>query len=663
MSEKVENEREEREEREMVDHWNHEHPLTLVEAPRGEYCSGCLTLFRRGETYYRCSQECWYGVKLHEDCAEAPRKIRHAMHPQHTLAQQFNIDVVRQCSICQLSVCGIFYRCTSAECAYVMHIRCAQGSDMMYPAEDGEEQQSSSGGGRTHPSHPKHQLLFLRRSSSFKCDACGTTHAKGSSYLCTRDDCQHWIHERCASLPQNIQREEHPHSLSLSFHVPPQYLRYGYRCEVCRKRLVTKHWVYHCELCSYVVHLTCAFIKSPHTTREKGIMVFPINDVAVGEDLIGASVKRQGVDAHTLILDHHDVVDYKFHHHKLTLVSSSSSSSFQEEENGDDDDDEEDYSCRKSELTCNGCITPIFLKQTSSSSSSSSSSKDCYYYMRCSISSCKYYLHLACFQLPPQISSLPLLHQHENENENDHSLVLQSGDNRKPWEWAYCRVCWKYTNGLYYACTKCDNGFSVDIKCASMLATIYHAAHPPHPLNLLSREDTRRQSYDICDGCNGLMYGGMYACGTCDFIVHFQCAVLPASTLSRRWDKHHPLLLTHDATLNRPGDFYCNQCEQEMNPKRWMYHCRDCDLSFHPHCLKTTSGWFRNIKFGQKFLIHRAHCHTLTYQILTTKRRCDVCGQDRHEAIGFHCASCNFFLCFQFCAENMIKDGNIEAVD
>ncbi|XP_047957579.1 uncharacterized protein LOC125203306 [Salvia hispanica] len=402
-------------------------------------------------------------------------------------------------------------------------------------------------------------------------------------------------------------------------------------------------------------------------------MEFPINDVAVGEDLIGAFLRRQGVDAHTLI-PHHDVVDYKFHHHKLTLVSSSASSSLQEEEDEEnsDDDDEEDYSCRKSELICDACITPIFLKQTSSTSSSSSScsgsssSKD-YYYMRCSMRSCKYYLHLACFHLPHQISSLPLLHQHENENENenenDHSLVLQSGDKHKPWKSTYCGVCCTHTNGLYYACTKCDDGFKVDIKCASMPETIYHAAHHPHTLNLLSKEDTEMRASDTsCDGCNDYFWfsNNSYACGSCDYIVHFECAVLPASNTSGRWDKHH-LLLMHDATLNRPGDFYCNQCEKQMNPKRWMYHCRSCDISFHPRCLVTTSGGFRNIKFGQKYVIAGAHRHTLTFQILTTKRHCDVCREYRHGWQGFYCAPCMFFLCY-YC-KKMIEDGNIEAVD
>ncbi|XP_047962174.1 uncharacterized protein LOC125207008 [Salvia hispanica] len=661
MSGKVENEleeEEEEEERKMLNHWHNEHPLSLVVIGRYYNCDGCTGTFRRGEKGYRCSQECLDDVILHEDCAEAPRKIRHAMHPQHTLTQQFSSprDRETRCSICQDDLRRILYRCTSTECTFKAHIRCARGSDMMCAAEDEERSIIH------HPSHPSHELKLLRRSCAFKCDACGTIGSSCSSYTCLDVDCQYWIHERCASLPRTVRREDHHHSLSLSFHVPPQYLKYNYRCEVCRKFLTSKHWIYHCELCSYAVHLTCAFTKYIPTMREQGIMQFPISDGVVGEDLIGAFLRRQGVDTHTtnsLILDHQDDVDYKFHHHKLRLVSSSSSSSFQEEENGDDDDDEEDYSCRKSELICDGCITPIRLKQTSSSSSSSFSGSK---YMRCSIRSCKYYLHLACFRLPTQLPSLPLLHRH------DHNLVLRSGDKHTPWKETFCSVCFIYTNGLYYTCAKCSR-FRVDIKCASMPETIYHAAHPPHPLNLLSLQDLDRRgpTPTECDAdCEHFICGirSSYACSACDFVVHLRCAGLPTSSASCRWDKRHPLLLMHDATLNRPGEFYCDGCETIMNPRSWMYRCRSCDVSFHPGCLLTTTGRWRKIKFGQRYTAAGAHCHALTYQILTTKRRCNVCGEDQHEDRGFYCALCIFFICLGVhCGQKLIQDGKLEALD
>lgn len=40
---------------EMVDHWSHEHPLTLVDPGRRDVCYSCGQLFSSGEQAYGCS--------------------------------------------------------------------------------------------------------------------------------------------------------------------------------------------------------------------------------------------------------------------------------------------------------------------------------------------------------------------------------------------------------------------------------------------------------------------------------------------------------------------------------------------------------------------------------------------------------------------------------
>ncbi|XP_047963673.1 uncharacterized protein LOC125208141 [Salvia hispanica] len=614
----------------MFDHWMHEHPLTLVETQRGDQCYGCEQPFSSGEQAYGCSKRCWDSKlfrdsKLfHEECVSMARKIQHPLHPQHILIQkrhQFWWERERhslKCEWCERCIWGICYRCTSSGCKFQMHLRCAQGGDVVDATKDDDDEQRRAV--IHHPSHPKHELKLLRRWCSFKCNACGTTR-KGSSYTCINEACQYWIHERCASLPLTIERKDHHHSLSLSFHVPLEYIKFDYKCDVCSKFLFPQYWVYHCQLCRYIVHIQCAFNKPPRTIKNdadapnrKDTIHLPTDEMV--EVLITPFVMKQR-GGRTLIPPIIPRVDdlvnakYKFRHHrhKLTLVSSSPHDHQIEE---DEEEDEENYG-KRSELICDGCLTPI----------SSSSRK--YYYLSCG--ECKYNLHMACFHLPPRISSLPI-------HEDDHRLLLQSSNKLKPWKYQNCSVCEYDMNGLFYACVRCD--FKVDVKCACMPDTIHHTAHPKHLLKCSSN--------------------------SCDFIVHLRCVLLPASVTSSRWDKHHQLPLTYNATLNRPGDFYCDQCETQMNPKRWMYHCRHCDISFHPDCFKTTSGKWRNIKMGQEYENDEAHPHTLTFQLLTTKRRCDICDEDRHEQEGFHCASCNFFVCLKNCGKEMIRKGDMKAV-
>ena len=203
--------------RKMVEHGSHEHPLTLVESCRRGACRGCHRPISSGDQVYECSRKCWNSGLLHEECAELPRKMRHALHPQHTLSQEWT-KVYMTCSICRtyrIYTNGMLYRCTSEGCKFVLHYGCAVKDAASYDYEDEDDRRMKI----SHPSHPKHELKLLRRDCSFKCNACGTT-SKESSYTCTADACQYWIHERCASLPQN-HRKGRPRSQSLPLFLCP----------------------------------------------------------------------------------------------------------------------------------------------------------------------------------------------------------------------------------------------------------------------------------------------------------------------------------------------------------------------------------------------------------------------------------------------------------
>ncbi|XP_047956589.1 uncharacterized protein LOC125202264 isoform X1 [Salvia hispanica] len=254
-------------EEETIDHWSHEHPLTLVEARGKDYCYGCERRFGNGEHAYGCSiNGCKYSNLLHEECAVVATEIRYPLHhPQHILNQRLARNSIRSsCGICGRMVSSIGYRCTSSGCWFLMHQRCAQGEGVIDATTTHNDEQRR--GIIHHPSHPNHELKPLRRRFSIKCDACGTTH-RDSSYICTKDDCQYLIHQKCASLPQDLKREDHHHSLSLSFHVPLEYIRYDYKCDVCSLSFLPNYWIYHCPLCRYIVHVKCAFNKPLRITE------------------------------------------------------------------------------------------------------------------------------------------------------------------------------------------------------------------------------------------------------------------------------------------------------------------------------------------------------------------------------------------------------------
>ncbi|KAL1564054.1 hypothetical protein AAHA92_06459 [Salvia divinorum] len=610
------------EEEVILDHFMHEHPLVLTETIVESICDSCRRRFY-GELGYSCSKKCGSDFVLHEECAEMPRNITHPTHPpQHTLTQK---KMAGNCAVCETNMRGeVGYHCSNSACEFHLHLRCASSMGVLYVVPDLNHS-------TTHPSHPQHQLRLWRRpgrSCSFRCDACGTREM-GSSYVCVA--CQYWIHESCAALSVTARFPHHHHSLSLDFHFPIEYAVFNFKCDLCRKPLMRKHWVYHCRLCRYVVHIKCAIMASStpnaldneaDASEDEDVIRFPINDIA--DELIRSFVRRVGeTNADDEIING----QYKFHSHDhhFSLVSSSSSSHENEEkeENSDDDDDDDLFYGETSVLSCDGCTAPIHHQKSN-------------YY------SCvegKNFLHSVCFRLPQTFTpSHPLHPQHMSP------LMLQTCPKL---DTIKCSICKFYTNGLFYSCAECD--FKADIKCASLPPTIKHQAHSQHRhhLKLVESKNYKDSLHIRCIGCNDfLMHRGaiFYSCQRCEFVLCCTCVLLPASDDTRYLDQH-ALPLAFNAAVDHPEKFYCDECEQEMNPKSWMYNCRHCDTSFHPECINTVSGYCRNFKFGQEFSIQPLHGHPLRLERLIRKLRCHICGRKEKNDLGFQCASCNFFAC------------------
>ncbi|KAL1534307.1 hypothetical protein AAHA92_30496 [Salvia divinorum] len=625
-------------------HMLHEHPLSLIpdSAKKSDYtpwCYGCLRYFLPGDATYGCSIRCAFRWLLHKECMEMPGEIMHPLHPSHPLTlcnPDYYLFQSTKCAVCGEYAFGLWYRCSQGGCeGLLIHLGCAGFHSDKQPQME-------------HPSHPQHQLQFSKKLTVFPCDACGS-YEKGNSYICTL--CDYLVHESCALLPLSAHFPRHhpAHSLSLAFSLPSEYIIYEFDCAICSLTLPLRRWVYHCHLCRYVVHLNCATSTFDNDNEnaiddEKEATNFPIAVDDMYEEIIRPFVKRQ---REQILVPHHDHGNqniggkYSFsnHPHLLTfttfsaLLSSSSSSSHghykkddEEEEEEEDDEVDLDYVLR-SKLKCDGCTLDIYEKKQTDDEYENG-------YMSCD--ECRYFLHLSCFNLPLHIPSLPI------HPFNDHSLTLLNAAMLT--DWIFCVICQTYVNGLYYACTYKYCIFEIDIKCASLPNTIKHAAHPRHDYLKLVMRDHRPGGF--CVNCYRFIVSraGQFKCNSCRFRVCGECVMLPATNKHRL--ENHLLPLTYDARVNRPGEFYCSSCEGQMDPRSWMYHCRDCDQSFHPKCFPATSGEYGNIKFGtQQYVISNIHDHHLRFQIITKKKRCDLCHQDSYDVPGFQCVSCYFVVC------------------
>ncbi|CDP07683.1 unnamed protein product [Coffea canephora] len=166
--------------------------------------------------------------------------INHFSHP-HPLQlsncqsqQGFSANL---CSGCKLEASGIVYSCTM--CNYFLHQKCSQMPQKI-----------------THPFDQNNHVLSLLPKPAypggiFNCDAC-SQQGNGFCYHC--QTCGIDLHILCASMPMAFTHQSHHHQLNLTF--SPPYPNKAFSCDICKMN-GHNHWLYHCSICQFDVHLTC----------------------------------------------------------------------------------------------------------------------------------------------------------------------------------------------------------------------------------------------------------------------------------------------------------------------------------------------------------------------------------------------------------------------
>ncbi|KAM7530218.1 hypothetical protein LguiB_033628 [Lonicera macranthoides] len=462
------------------------------------------------------------------------------------------------------------------------------------------------------------------------CDGCRESVILGSAAAYGCNECKYILHKKCAELTKEINHPmhlEHP----LTLHSRPPYESSECICNICRIQ-DWKWFTYHCSICEFDVHLSCALLvedviiheghhhpltfvpryfahlkcatleKKPLMLRssedyfDSDLMNFPLPDKSI--DLISRLVKSTTLEVvNDVVRD--QLIDFS-HDHPLILVEVQSNDA--------------EIMINK-EVQCHGCVQPVSVP---------------FYTCR----DCNFFLHKCCAELPEKIFRHPLHPQHPLSLYSTKYLFTY-------WE---CDLCKKYFSGFYFFCQTCN--FRLDVQCACLPKAINHDAHN-HPLKLEAQSSSSR----ICSGC-GLEFapGSKYECGTCgEFELGSHCASLPR-TFKHEWDRH-PLTLSYPPFSYHPDEFICEICEEDIHPNYWLYHCRQCDQSFHTKCIKPFD-WYSKVKFGGTLEVEN-HPHPLVFVRKSKNKKspsiCSQCGRSRDGYPVLECAPCNFQLCIKCC--------------
>ncbi|XP_063937043.1 uncharacterized protein LOC108194965 isoform X1 [Daucus carota subsp. sativus] len=589
-----------------MEHFSHpKHLLILREDDdfrENDICCVCNKPVLASPTYICTSSDhsdC-QSFYLHKSCAELPTIIDHHKHNQHPLTLLARPDEYI-CDVCSRLV-KFAYACE--ECTVDVCVFCGLEQRVL-----------------CHEGHQQHKLTLMNREALFKCDACGEED-KDSSYVCTT--CEFWIHKTCALSPYIIPTQAyHHHPLFLIYSIPQMHRQFERECNICHEVVYNINWMYYCHKCTYFVHMRCAMssdtvpivtdTEAADIDDETVLLQFPLPHEESLFDLIITQCGKFQVDlqgegeSSTPIPDNPHIIEGHWSHenHQLEQLQFATS-------NDDNDDNDDD----RRVMICNGCIQPITDTHPS--------------YYACV--QCGFFLHSFCAtKLPPELP------RGASSFHPSHSLVLYMSD--QFYGYVDCEVCGYCTNGFYYKCEDCD--IKIDIRCAFLPKRIKHRSHKRHSLV------QRPFSNSICSVSNLKITNGVeYACETCSsFQIHIDCVIYP-SRMNHRYD-------LHAVTLREPpffyeGVFYCEICEEQVNNQRLLYHCDECDHSFHHYCLR----WYESFKFGG--IINRIiqeQPHALALVLKRTARDksplyiCGICEEGYNFLFFFECGGCGFLVC------------------
>ncbi|WOG90425.1 hypothetical protein DCAR_0209669 [Daucus carota subsp. sativus] len=600
-----------------LEHFSHpEHPLRLKEDVVVEANATCSVCDESviGSPTYTCSSnnigcESFY---LHKSCAQLPTEIVRPMkdpHPLALLPRPYGCS----CDICGRRNLKFAYAC--ADCNFDICVICgAVSQDRVI----------------SHQGHPEHTLTLQRR-ALFSCDAC-FEETKDYSYVCL--PCDFWIHKKCAASPPIIPTPAyHHHPLTLIFSIPVEHRYFPRRCTICKEWIPILSWSYYCKKCTFFVHLKCSTSTISFRSMEENVIVdndsdavqFPLPGVESLFDLIITQyikfqVEIQGGDENRATIstvndDPHIILGHWSHEeHPLELLQ------FTISVDHNDDDDNNDNDADKKALICDGCVQPITMSHPS--------------YYACI--ECGFFLHSFCANKLP--SELPAgaspFHPH-------HSLLLNQ--RLEFYNLVQCGFCKSITNGFYYECKTCD--IKVDIRCVFLPTRIRHQSHKHH--SLIQRPSTRK----ICSVSGiSITHTLVYACETCrSFEISVDCAFYP-NRMKHKYDDHS--LILRLPPFFYEGVFYCQICEEQVNNQLWLYHCDECDQSFHNYCLCS----YFNGKLGgtiERIIDNQTHKLALVIKQITRANSppfsCAFCGRGYIMMFFFECQGCGFLACIFCC--------------
>ncbi|KAL0714841.1 hypothetical protein Bca4012_021820 [Brassica carinata] len=494
--------------------------------------------------HYYCT-EC--DLEFHNRCAKFPRKMIHPYHPQHSLTFTFlNHETGIMADTKHSTFVNFLYLSDLDMSQYLKSIGIRQKPDTMFDT----------------------------------CTWCG--HALGEWFYCC-SICNFSLDLNCATNipPLTIQNpKSHHHSLTL---FPRPLLS---ACDACGLINVLEP-SYACYQCSYVVHKSCIDLprvikitRHPHRLYHTPSLPAKVTPCRV-------CYKNVDIKYGQYSCNHEDcsyVVHSKCATHKK--VWDGKELEWEDEESYQPEDFAsfktvgdnliehishphhylrlEKHDGGDSEKQCHACIRPI---------------NTCHDFYNCI--KCDFFLHEVCANLPRKLGHA--LHRHP--------LFLDTDPLGDMYEETGCSACTRFSSGFRYKCIERGCSFKLDINCILVPECFTHNSHEEH-LVFISTSYSYEDGELICQGCKERIHKNDHLhCTLCKYALCYKCATIP-NEIYHKYDEH-PLSLCYGET--GVGDlWWCEVCEERLDPTEWFYTNRECCTTIHHKCLFRDSAYMKS---------------------------------------------------------------------
>ncbi|KAH7515302.1 hypothetical protein FEM48_Zijuj10G0012300 [Ziziphus jujuba var. spinosa] len=564
-------------------------------------CRACGLKIGYNELVLKCSGlNCMYYLHVH--CFRLPKKMKHPLHPQHTLtllegpqlpkvdpkvddainlAPGRHISSTRfHCNACQHSFTNKFVLHCKQCPEFNLDIGCAYiNPNFKFDGHD-------------------HLLAYIDsyRGLRDRCAVCNALFGfRGKVYRCV--DCNFNVHKACLSLPLSVDYEDHVHPFTLITSLNEDEDG-KYYCDVCEERREPNHGLYCCVECgpSFVAHFECVLPPSYTEGNPPWMSNFPrvIKLMAESRALFLATAgENQLISKLDMKIEKmremlKQLLDER-HRENVTEKLDKLEKSNAEAEGH--------YYLINHPLQPQHPLNPRL--DTNQFECSFCGKTTTYQFFHCA--RCDFYLDLFCYHFFRDVFRDKLrdyyfqhfLHGPETSNYNiiSHHLspcaiTRSNGDFNN-----ICEGCGLHIpigSFVFNCLAQSCRSYFLHVKCSQVPKEMNHPFHPQHSLTLLQRVphqlDSSQDLPCFCSACCKRIddFRFFLRCSDCNFNLDILCSFRKADVKCHHHEDHD-LLYLHD-TADPVNEFLCSVCNT-LSDAADFYRCVECNVNIHPGCL------------------------------------------------------------------------------